>query len=410
LAGLSAALRLSERGVPVTLYEMAGQPGGRCRSFFDRELGRRIDNGNHLILSGNRSTWRYLETIGGLDAIAVAESACFPFLDLVTGARWSVRPNAGPVPWRLLLPSHRIPGTALCEYFSLLRLARARPQSTVAEVLDQRSELYERFWEPLTLAVLNAVPEKASAHLLWKALRETFGRGERHCRPMIARSGLSDAFVEPAIRFVERHGARLLLRQRLKALRIQAGCVDGVAVGDEEIPIGAGERIVLALPPSRLRPLLPALPLPKDNSVILNAHFRVSSSLSAPGKPEFLGLLKSKGHWVFARQDVVSVTISAADGLGLDDAAERPLLAELWREVRVAFDLPDEPPLGARLIRERRATFDQSPAGVALRPKAEIGLRNLVLAGDFTDTGLPATIEGAIRSGERAAELTLAGI
>ena len=110
------------------------------------------------------------------------------------------------------------------------------------------------------------------------------------------------------------------------------------------------------------------------------------------------------------RGDVVSITISAADRLGLADTSEGELLPELWREVQQALNLEGRDYLAARLIRERRATFDQSPSGIALRPRAETAMPNLFLAGDFTATGLPATIESAIRSGERAAALAAAQV
>ncbi|MDT8345904.1 MAG: FAD-dependent oxidoreductase, partial [Thermohalobaculum sp.] len=111
LAGLSAALRLAAAGQRVAVWEAAGHAGGRCRSFFDARLGRQIDNGNHLVLTGNRSVRDYLALAGAPDALTPAPDAAFPFADLATGARYTVRVSRGRIPWWIALPSRRVPGT-----------------------------------------------------------------------------------------------------------------------------------------------------------------------------------------------------------------------------------------------------------------------------------------------------------
>ena len=187
LAGLAAAVRLVQRGRPVALYEAAQQAGGRCRSFFDRTLGRVIDNGNHLLVSGNRSALAYLDAIGAADGLIGPADASFPFLDLRTGERWVVRPNAGPLPYWVLMPSRRVPGTRLGAYLAAWRLWRADGQQTVADCLRMDDVLWRRFWAPLATAVLNTPPQAGSAKLLWAALWESFAHGAAGCRPLVAR-------------------------------------------------------------------------------------------------------------------------------------------------------------------------------------------------------------------------------
>ncbi len=161
IAGLSCAVRLAGRGRAVTLYEAAAQAGGRCRSYFDARIERTIDNGNHILLSANEAALSYLEEIGARDTLCVPPRAIFPFVDVRSGKRWCIRPNAGPLPWWIFAPGRRIPGTGAGSYLAGLRLACAGPDQTVADLLDPADPLWERFWEPLTVAALNPAPCEA---------------------------------------------------------------------------------------------------------------------------------------------------------------------------------------------------------------------------------------------------------
>ncbi|MEO6380160.1 MAG: FAD-dependent oxidoreductase, partial [Caulobacteraceae bacterium] len=116
VAGLSAAVTLGAASARVIVYEGAAQAGGRCRSYFDPQLELMIDNGNHLVLSGNYAVEEYLETIGGEAGLTGPETACFPFVDVETKARWKVEPNTGPLPWWVLAKSRRVPGSKPRDY------------------------------------------------------------------------------------------------------------------------------------------------------------------------------------------------------------------------------------------------------------------------------------------------------
>ncbi len=223
LAGLAAAIRLAGQRQPVVLYEAAQQAGGRCRSYFDRGLGRIIDNGNHLLLSGNRATLGYLEAIGAGDQLTGPPEPCFPFLDLASGERWVVRPNRGLVPIWPALPGRRVPGTRLRDYLGAWRLACAGPEQTVADCLDPASPLWRRFWDPLARAVLNTPPEQGSARLLWAAVRESFARGGAGCRPLIARTSLAASLIDPALGRLAAAGVRVAFGHRLRAIRRRDG-------------------------------------------------------------------------------------------------------------------------------------------------------------------------------------------
>ena len=407
LAGLVAALDLSEAGGRVTLHEGSPKAGGRCRSYHDAVLDRRIDNGNHLILSGNTAVLSHARRIGAADRLHILPEAAFPFADLADGRRWTVQ-----VPRTLLdamRPDARPPGVtpaaALGGVLSLLASGQGR---TVAEAVRDRGPMWRAFWEPMATGVLNMAPEQGSAALLRAALLRSFFRGAAACRPVLAPEGLGAALIDPAAARLQERGVAIRFRVPLAGIAVAEGRAGRLAFGDgSSVELGPQDAVVLALPPSALAEILPDLPRPAPGPAILNAHFRVAPELAA-GAPPLLGLLGSNAQWVFRRGDVLSVTISAAEGSPVWAMDRDEALAVLWSEVARALDLGGATLLARRLLRERAATFDQSPSGAALRPATRTALRNVVLAGDHVRTGLPATLEGAVVSGHRAAKAILA--
>lgn len=407
LAGLAAAVRLAERGVAVEVFEGAGRAGGRCRSFYDKALDRVIDNGNHLLMSGNRRALAFLETLGASDRLIGPPHAAYPFVDVRTGQRWAISLGDGPVPLWALDPDRRVPDTRLADYLGAVKLLFAGPQATVSDVIRSEGALYERFWEPLVWAALNTTPAKGQARLMAAVLRETFLKGGAYARPLIAKEGLGPAFVDPAAAYLAQKGAVLRTNTVLRSARFEAGRVAGLQFGNGEVEVGTDDAVVFALPPQKLRKVLPEADPPSDESAILNVHYRLAKPAPAQalGGAPFIGMLGANAHWAFVRGDVVSLTISAADVLGIDQIPHEELSTNLWQETQTALGISGTPYEAVRIITEKRATFDQSPAGVAKRLKPETRFANLFLAGDHVDTGLPATIEGAIRSGEQAATL-----
>ncbi|MEM9616955.1 MAG: hydroxysqualene dehydroxylase HpnE [Pseudomonadota bacterium] len=409
LSGLAAAVRLVEAGRSVTVYESAGQAGGRCRSFYDKHLERDIDNGNHLIMSGNKSALSFLDRIDSDDPLTGPPFAHYPFVDVKSGQRWTVRINEGPIPFWVFDKQTRVPDTGLFDYVKAGAIAFAGDEKTVADIVDRNSLLYERFWEPLTLAVLNTTPQIGQAKLLWRVIQETFLLGGQACAPMTAKRGLGPAFIDPAIKFIENKGGVVRLKARLRDAVIEGGEVTALNFADETVTLEESDQVIFAIPPSRLKQLMPEVDPPDDDASILNIHYRTGGSVptKALGEGPFIGMISSAGQWAFVRDDVISLTTSASDAIGTDDLPNDDVVSQIWRETQVALDLGDVDYERVRVIREKRATPDQSPEGASKRLKPETRCRNLFLAGDHTDTGVPATIEGSIRSGDKAAELAL---
>ena len=407
VAGLAAAVSLVRAGHSVTVHEAGGRAGGRCRSYVDAKLDCLIDNGNHLLLSGNRSAMRYLGEIGAVDALVGPAAACFPFLDVRTGRRWHVRPNAGRLPWWVLRGDRRVPGSHAWSYVSALRFAVAGPDRTVADCVGDGGVLYERFWEPLAVAALNTPAESGAAGLLWPVLRETFARGEAACRPRIARLGLSPAFVDPALNLLAGQGATVRFGRRLRRIEYADGRARRLDFGADTAALGQGDRVILAVPPSAAAGLVPSLTVPEGSNAIVNAHFRLAEPAGLPADLPFLGLIGGTAQWLFARGDVASITISAADALAGEPS--EALARRTWNDVATALGLDRAALPAYRVVKERRATFAQTPDEVRRRPGTRTGFDNLYLAGDWIDTGLPATIEGAVRSGHLAASAVAGG-
>ncbi len=398
LAGLSAAVELAALGRPVAVYEAAPRAGGRCRSYHDAQIGAVIDNGNHLVLSGNGAVATYLDRIGASDRVSGPVEAAFPFLDAASGERWTVRPSMGRMPWWLLDKARRVPGTRVGDYLKLAPLLAAR-NATVGDYVPTSGPLWERLFEPVLLAALNTAAADGSAKLAGRVLRETMARGGRASRPLIAKPNLAAAFVDPAVAWLAARGVPVVNSERLRALVFDGERVTGLDFGDRTVVVAEGDAVILAVPAPVAADLVPNLIVPTEFRAIISAHFahRPPSMM-----PPILGLTNATVEWIFAFEDRISVTISAADRL-LD--TPRGELAEiLWADVAKVLTLRPELPRW-QVVKERRATFAATPAQDALRPPQRTWWANLVLAGDWVQTGLPATIEGALRSGVTAAAL-----
>jgi squalene-associated FAD-dependent desaturase len=402
LAGLSAAVTLTLRGWSVTLSEAAAQAGGRCRSYHDPQLDMVIDNGNHLVLSGNQAVADYLDMIGASDRLVGPDHARFPFVDLRDGTRWTLSPNDGPLPWWILSDARRVPGTGALDYLSLARLARAT-SGTIGDVVGTKGVLWERLTSPLMVAALNTPAAEADAGLAGAILSGTLSRGGRACRPMIAQPSLEATFVAPALERLADNDVTVRLGRRLRSIEFDDAVVTALQFSDGRDAVAPDDVVILAVPPWIATELVPELIAPDRFHAIVNAHFRLAPPRDAE---RMIGVLGGTCEWIFAFHDRLSVTISAADALC--DEEREPLARRIWAEVATIHQLPPELPPW-QIVRERRATFAATPEQSARRPNAATRWKNLLLAGDWTATGLPATIEGALLSGGTAARLALAG-
>ncbi len=406
MAGLACAVYLAQAGRRVTLHEAAPQAGGRCRSYHDDRLDRWVDNGNHLLLAANLHALGYLDAVGARHKLTAPPGAHFPFVDLNTGERWTVRPNAGRIPWWLLSKRRRVAGAGILAHLRGLRLATGGAEASVAERLYRPNDpMWKRLWLPLTEAIMNTEAETASAKLLGDVLGQAFARGADTAKPLVALNSLSDTFVDPALAVLERAGAEVAFGQRLRRFEGRAGEISGLDFGNTRVALEPGDRVVLTVPGRVAAALLPNLSVPPENRPIVNAHIRLPHRARLAEGIPFIGLIGGTAQWLFLRDDVASITVSAANAL-VDRPAEE-IAAAVWKDTAktLSLDPAVRPPM--RVIKERRATFAATPEALAQRPGTLTRFPNLYLAGDWTNTALPSTIEGAIHSGEAAANAVL---
>ncbi|CCG42438.1 hydroxysqualene dehydroxylase [Magnetospirillum molischianum] len=384
LAGLAAATAAARAGTRVCLYESASHAGGRCRSFFDDKLNRLIDNGSHLLLGANRIALSYARATGGIEAMVPAPPR-FDFFDLADKSRWTVSPTSLPA--------------GLGEILLALGLPWTGAETSVSDKLGQ-TRSFSRLWKPLCEAILNTTPEESSARMFSWTMRRALLGGAPALSPWTFPLGLSAALVAPALATLSTFGAEIHFRHRLIGV-----APDRLNFDNRSVKLGPNDRVILALPPWAAAAVLPSWIPPLPTRTIVNAHFRLDHAVTLPQGVPFMGLVNGYAHWLFPRGDVLSVTVSAAEGL-VDRSGEE-IADILWNEATLAIGMPARPVPPARVIKERRATLAHDPATIVSRPGHETPIPGLFLAGDWLRSPWPCTIEAAVSSGLYAAQRAL---
>lgn len=436
-AGLSAGVALAERGHEVVLVEARRRLGGRAYSFRDAATGTTVDNGQHAMMGCYTHTLGFLERIGAADRVVRQRDLHVEMRDARRGVA-AIRAPGLPAPLHVLggLLRYRFltRREQLCALVAGLRVMALRRrgdallrESTVADLLralGQSRNACESFWYPLAVATCNERPERAAAAPFAEVLARGFFGSRRDSQFVFARVGLSELYTEAAERRIAAHGGRVELGAPATGLELDGERVRAVLLRDgRRLAVDA---CVAAAPPPATRALLPdalAQRAPWRDLDALGASPIVSVHLwfDRPVlQGEFTGLLGTTTQFAFDRTRLCGTRLADEDGSSQVSAViSAGHEEEGWDGARLAStvvaDLEAVFPAarGARLarsvvVKEKQATISCTPEAERLRPGAETPLRNLFLAGDWTATGLPPTIEGAVLSGERAAALAAA--
>ncbi|MBF0492660.1 MAG: oleate hydratase [Deltaproteobacteria bacterium] len=435
LAGLSAAVYLVEAGFQVRLFEARPVLGGRAYSVMDSKTGDVMDNGQHLMMGCYHHTFDFLKKIGRETPLQTQVKMEVPLVER-GGKIHRLKASDLPSPLHLVSALFSYSGFSLKEKFNLALFLNKLRRSSVAELkaLDSLScaewlkdldrTILKNFLEPLILATLNESPEKASAKLLATVFLEALLKGKEESKMVTSTVGLSDLYTNAAQKFIEDRGGKIFTRCGISSLS-PWGRGQGEGPNQiEKLILDNGEEIIAdfylsTLPANALWKILPdALKqqayFSKLDEVQYSAIYNINLWYEKPWFSEFFaGLLGSPIHWVFNKgrllhaEDIpktqyLSLTISAANFLKNLNSQE--LLALALKELGDFFPQSKNiKPVHHRILKELQATPSFGPGSERLRPEATTPLHNFFLAGDWTSTGLPATIEGAVKSGKMAA-------
>lgn len=424
-AGLSAAVMLSHGGASVTVLESARQLGGRARAVpFNKH---HVDNGQHIMLGAYTSMLRVLEIIGIPEHEVLRRRPLR--LEYILKNRRLVRLKAGALPaplhllsallrFRVLNPAERL-GVIRALLSMRHKHFHVHPDIDLLDYLKrlrQNENTRHHLWEPLCLAVMNTPMENASTRLFLNVIRDAFFRDRGHSDILLPVRDLRACLPQPAMDFIERRGGHVHLGARVHGIHVRNGRAVSVQTRNGELE---ADHIVIATPPEACRRLLtrhgpckeindrlrqlPSMPL-----TTLYLQYPEGLSLGR----DFVGFVDRTIQWLFDRgrlsgEKGVMAAVISGPGAHLD--MEAWALTELvTREIGEAF--PHWPqPTGAKLIREKRATLVAYPGIDDFRPQTRTPVEGLWLAGDYTATGYPSTLEGAVRSGIHCAETILSG-
>jgi hydroxysqualene dehydroxylase len=428
-AGLAAALRLHRAGAKVRLIEKRAFFGGRAYSFREPKTGETVDNGQHLLMGCYEETFAFLKELGTFDRLDIQKSLTVAFSEGPEKTFELSCPDL-PAPLHLAWGLLRYRGLNFRDKRGMARLMSFAKKSAGRTELDAQSieELLRdsgqteaairKFWEPLALATVNESLELASARLFVEVLRRALLSSKADSRLVLSKVGLSELFANPAQRYFEEAGVPLHFNSQATALRREA---NGFRVETNRGESFFSDKVLLAIPPNAAAKLLQAsgdeLPSLLPELHRFGSAPIVSINLWYEGfrpRHRMLGLVDSPIHWVFDKAKILSaekpehVTLVVSGAHALAGESKENLLALAESELQKFYpELKGRRPHHGQVVKELEATFSARKGLGPYRPGPRSKAAGIFLAGDWTDTGLPATIEGAVLSGHKAAAAIL---
>jgi squalene-associated FAD-dependent desaturase len=413
-AGLTAAAYLVKNNFNVTLLEASPKLGGRAYSFLDKDSNTVLDNGQHILMGCYEETLKFLSLIGAdknfnypdkLEVNFVKEGNIVRHLKCITKF----------YPLNLLLGLLKFKALSFADRLSLLKVFLKLPfikineftGMNVKEWLEKENQtpaIKDSFWKILAVGALNTSIEKASAKVFIDILKKIFLKGNKAATIILPKHGLSESYCKYAGEFILKNGGEFILSEQVEQFVISGGRITEVH-SSNKVYLDF-DFVITAVPAFALSRILNDdvnFDIPDfDYSSILNIQIWVRQNSLPEG---FFGLINSPVHWVFNKGTHLNVVISDANDLV--SMSDDELIMMIKKELQKFFLLEPGMISGYKIIKEKRATFIPTDDVIDKRPAQKTSIKNLILAGDWVDTGLPSTIESAVKSGIVAAEIII---
>lgn len=407
LAGLSTAVYLAKNGINAELLEASPKLGGKAYSFYNKKLSMEVDNGQHLLLGCYNFTLNFLDTINAKNLIEKQKIINIPFVK-PDSRIFYLKTTSNLYPINLISALQNFKLISIKEKlligYLLFDLMFGKNISGISalEWLNKKLQsvnIIEVFWKPLIVSVFNTDIKCVPVKTLRLVLKELFLNGQKGFQFIVPKVPLSKLFVEPAVNYLNNNCSNTCLSEKVESISIENNSVRSVLTNKRIIK--DFDVIVFAIPTYALRKIINQESINQvEYSPIISAHFKLNKNIFTSN---YYALINSPIHWIFNKGSYISITTSAADSL--INLPEEKISSIYIEEICKYFpEFDKEFIVSSQIIKEKRATFILSEEFETIRTKNTLGINNAFLAGDWTDTRLPSTIEGAIKSGKLTAE------
>jgi squalene-associated FAD-dependent desaturase len=430
LSGLAAAVQLAKNGAKIALFEQAPRLGGRCYSYIDKKTGDVVDNGQHVLVGAYHNLLHYLDQIGTRQYLKNEPALSLLFHHPEKGrAKFEI--SSLPRPFHLISGMLKFKLLSFQDRQRLLKVGlelngwNAKLENKLSTMtvdewlisLHQSDEARKNLWHPITISIMNELPEKASALLFARALRSTFLRKKSDSAILLPIVGQTKLYASGAENILLNNGVKIFVNSEVDSVEIQNSRAVGILLRDGII--FKAKNIISTIPPHALRKIIPNRERNKKPFNDLE-KFAVSPIISVNlwfdmefMNVDYIGLIGNHLQWLFNRRRIMDEKKSTSYITGVISGAykyidipKEKLLDSALRDIHAVFpDSRKAKLVSSIIIKEKRATFSATNSNEKYRPVPETSIGNFYLAGDWTDTGLPATIEGAVLSGFKAAKL-----
>ncbi len=417
LAGLSAAIYLIKEGYQIEIIEASPKLGGRTYSFKSNDKQTIIDNGQHILMGCYSHSLDYIEKINSRNKFYFQKSLKINYIGekgetfrlSVPRHPYSFNLLYGFINFNVLTFSERI---SVIKFFIALKMGGIKPgaDQSVKELLrihGQSEKIITKFWENVVISAMNTPLEKASAELFVEMIKIIFFSGNKGANIIIPNTGLSEALIFPAENSIKNNGGKIVTSERAIKIKFENGRAVKVLTSKREI--SDFDFVISAIPSDQLIKIIPEDIVQKLNvpqlqfSPILSVNFWLKNN---PLKEKFYGIIGGEFHWLFNKGKYISLIKSAADSLIFLDNNE--LIETANSELKKYFTILDcTEIIDSKIIKERKATMISDVNSLKKRKKVKYNINNLFIAGDWTNTGLPGTIESSVKSGRMISDIIL---